>query len=302
MVGKGDLDFLVVGELCLDIDIIPGVRGRQTEIRSYSLLPAGSAGNTAIALRGFSADVSLLYPASQDHVDRILSDLMSLLDLSLIKIYGRGDSCVVVNIISRKGSRRAYTSKGPLIEGLEEVALINARFLHISGYLLELSPVSSVAKTVREMRDRSMVSLDLFPRVSSIGWDRLSDVIKNTHVVFGNREEFRSIGGSVEKAVEKILGLGVDTVIVKMGSKGAALFTGREKIMCPAKKISRGVLKGAGDVFNAAYLYSIYLGLEPGRALEVACEEASNHVAGQGIIASYMSGRSLSTLKIQGIL
>ncbi len=137
--GKGyDLDFLVVGELCLDIDIVPGKRGRQTEIKSYAVLPAGSAGNTAIALKGFSANVALSHPASRDHVDKILSDLMGLLDLSLIKIYGRGNSCVVVNIISRKGSRRAYTSKGPLIEDLGEVALFSAKFLHISGYLLEL--------------------------------------------------------------------------------------------------------------------------------------------------------------------
>ncbi|MEM4971357.1 MAG: carbohydrate kinase family protein [Sulfolobales archaeon] len=279
-------DFLVVGDLCLDIDIWPGRRVKQVEIKDYTITPAGSAGNTALALRAIdkSALIALAYPSSKDHVDKILRAMLRDSGIELISVRGKGGGCLVMNIITAKGYRRAYTSKGPKIEEVSKFFdIASASIIHIAGYLLELLPIDRFAEKLSLIKGSSVVSIDLFPRVSEIRWESLSKVLRTADIVLGNIYEIRSITGSIEKSVEKILSIGVDAVIVKKGSKGATLYRKtHEKISCTPGKVKPVILKGAGDVFNASFIDSIYRGSTYQEALEKACKNASEHVVGEG--------------------
>lgn len=279
-------EILVIGELCLDIDIKPGRRSRQVEIERISIIPAGSAGNTAIALKALepSAGVALLYPSSGDHIDHFLKNLVDRMGVEVIGIPGDGVACIVINIISSRGSRRAYTTKGPRISGLEvpNIDLMKPRILHISGYIMELAPHTEILELIRRIGVGAIVSIDLFPRISEIPWNIASEIIRKANIVFGNMRELASIGEGLERAISRILSLGIEAVVVKMGSRGARLYRRGESFSCKQHRVEAIYTKGAGDVFNAAFLSTIHRGGDMAEALERACHVASQHVAGSG--------------------
>jgi sugar/nucleoside kinase (ribokinase family) len=279
-------EILVIGDLCLDIDIKPGRRSRQVEIERIAIIPSGSAGNTAITLKALepSAGVALLYPSSGDHIDHILKNLASRTGVEVIGIPGNGTACVVVNIVSSRGSRRAYTTKGPRISRLEipDIDLTGSRIAHLSGYIMELAPYTEILEFIRRMRADTTVSIDLFPRISEIPWSIVSEIIRKTNIVFGNTRELSSIGGGLGKAINKILNLGAETVVAKMGSRGARLYRKGGSISCRHPRVEAIYTKGAGDVFNAAFLSIIYREGDMVEALERACYVAAQHVAGSG--------------------
>jgi|GEM_PF-2412831 bifunctional ADP-heptose synthase (sugar kinase/adenylyltransferase) len=70
---KGRYDFLVLGDLCLDIYIWSGRKAKQVEIKSYAVTPVGSAGNVALALKSIDMPVLIVlaYPSSEDPMDKI---------------------------------------------------------------------------------------------------------------------------------------------------------------------------------------------------------------------------------------
>jgi len=231
--------------------------------------------------------VALAYPSSGGHVEWFLKEILKILGIDLIGIRGSGHPCLVVNIMSRRGSRRAYTSRGPRIDGeaLSSALDTGAEIIHVSGYILELAPLGGLSELLKRARGRSRVCVDLFPRVSKIGWDSLSAVLSTAHVVLGNRSELQSLGGGLARAIEKILGLGVEAVVAKMGSAGAILYTRpHRRVKCSKTKRVETPLttKGAGDVFNAAFIGSLYEGSSYEDALERACTAASDHVRGGG--------------------
>lgn len=288
-VGRGFVrshEFLVIGDLCLDIDIKPGRRSGQVEIERISIIPAGSAGNTAITLRALepSAGVALLYPSSGDHIDHFLKNLVSKMGVEVLGVPGDGVACIVINVISTRGSRRVYTTKGPRVSKLEipDIDLMGSRVLHLSGYIMELAPHTEILELIRRIRAGTIVSIDLFPRISEIPWNMASEIIREANIVFGNMGELASIGGGLEEAINRILGLGPEAVVAKMGSRGARLYRRGESISCKQPRVKAIYTKGAGDVFNAAFLSTIYRGGDIAQALERACYVAAQHVTGSG--------------------
>jgi len=166
-------EVVVVGDACLDVDIFPETRGAQSVVRSFLVAPAGSAGNVAITLTALGINSLLLYPSGDDNVDDILSGMLSAIGQKFCKVRGEGYSCLVVNVISRRGARRVYTSVGPRISRFSCQVPRDARFLHISGYLLELASPEVIKGILDGVGEETTISLDLFPRVGLVSRDVL---------------------------------------------------------------------------------------------------------------------------------
>lgn len=58
----------------------------------------------------------------------------------------------------------------------------------------------------------------------------------------------------IEKAVKKLLNVGVEEVVVKLGGKGATLYTEKMSYHVDAYDVEVVDTTGAGDAFNAAYI------------------------------------------------
>jgi ribokinase len=99
------------------------------------------------------------------------------------------------------------------------------------------------------------------------------EIFQHVNYLTPNEEEIEALSRevfgeflSIEKAAERFLELGVENVIVKLGSKGALVVNKHKKKHFPAFKVKAVDTTAAGDVFNGAFA----VGLAEGRSLEDA--------------------------------
>ena len=89
-------------------------------------------------------------------------------------------------------------------------------------------------------------------------------------MVFMNESELKRLGGSdLKKSLREVSGLGIRDVIVKLGSKGSLFYTNGMLKREPARKVRVVDSTGAGDVFNAAFVYGFMSGLLPEQCLRL---------------------------------
>lgn len=279
---------LVVGDLCLDLDMRPGAsQGPQRFVEGLSACFSGSGGNTAVALASSGVSTDLASPVVEDLPFEILSRILrGLGGPRLFPIPGEGSTCVVVNIIGPRGARRAYTHPGPRIlpesaGALSKILSSSYDLLHVSGYLFELGGFGEIAEIIRISSERATTaSLDLFPRVASAG-PKILRLLRTFNIVLGNAAEFRALEKLLgTDPVKALLGMGVEVVVVKMGSRGARAYTPSGTARAEPARAEAVRLKGAGDVFNASFLTRYIETGDLRRSLEEAVEASSRHVAG----------------------
>jgi ribokinase len=95
-----------------------------------------------------------------------------------------------------------------------------------------------------------------------------------------NALELELITGESEvpKGAKTLIDLGVEIVAVKLGAKGCYVTNGEEKRTIPPYKVQAVDTTGAGDAFNAGFLY----GLIKNKTL-TQCGQLGNYVAAQSV-------------------
>ncbi|KAK9153228.1 hypothetical protein Sjap_000708 [Stephania japonica] len=121
------------------------------------------------------------------------------------------------------------------------------------------------------------------------------DLLTNVDIFSPNETELERLTGmptesfeQISQSVAKIHEMGVKEVLVKLGSKGSALFVeGEEPVRQPiiaAKKVVDTT--GAGDTFTAAFAVALVEGKSKQECLEFAAAAASLCVQVKGAIPS----------------
>ncbi len=106
-----------------------------------------------------------------------------------------------------------------------------------------------------------------------------------------NERELLQITGksSSEKAVKHLFKKGVESVIAKMGEKGAKVYLEKRILDIPAFKSSTVDTTGAGDSFNAAFIYGRLKGMDDEESARLAALAASITVSRKGTTSSFPS-------------
>lgn len=112
-------------------------------------------------------------------------------------------------------------------------------------------------------------------------------ISENVNILFGNREEVKILTGKEDpiEAGKAIADMGVDIVVVKVGSAGSYIFNNGKMITVDIYKADKVLdSTGCGDIYGGGFLY----GLAKGYDLEVC-----------GKIASYMAAQIISVPGVQ---
>lgn len=159
----------------------------------------GSAANTAVALSRLGVPVGFLGAVGDDEVGELLiEDLEDEgVDISMVqRLRGRLSSRVYVVVDVETGERgmvgvRDAANHFELREKVVEY-VAKARYLHISGYMLQDEPGrSTTMELIRRAEERGVeVSLDLTPEVSR------REMVRGLEVCYllCNEEEMRRLG------------------------------------------------------------------------------------------------------------
>ena len=192
-------------------------------------------------------------------------------------------------ILSRGDDRAILTSLGA-IDALDArvvdlAVLRSARHVHVSSYYLQGKLQATLKPLLVAARDGG-ASVSLDPNWDpDETWDGgLLALLPLLDYLFVNEQEARLIGRADDAlAGARALACNGPTVVVKLGGSGGLSVSGAETIRAPA--LPRAVVDttGAGDSFDAGFLYGLLAGWEAARCLELACVCGSLSVSAAGL-------------------
>jgi sugar/nucleoside kinase (ribokinase family) len=196
-------------------------------------------------------------------------------------------------ISSEDAERTMITDLGAAVTmaGLGDFADVirDSRVLHLTGYLMLGEPMASRAMEAVAVASQEQIpiSLDVAdPFVVGVTKDAMWALIEEfADIVFCNEEEAKALCG-VEQAEDAIVALGAvcETVVVKLGARGAVVRTGGQDYRVGIHPCDAKDTTGAGDAFAAGFLYGYVNGWDPARAADLGARVASATVAQVGAV------------------
>lgn len=264
--------------------------GEAISYDSYALKPGGKGANQAVALAKFGLNSHLVGTIGDDEYGKLI--------LKNLGSYGVNTTGVLVNpqvntglasIIIEKETARyaAYVALGgnDHIQPEQVEKALTHNEIHMVVMQLEM-PLETVYRTYELAKERNIpVFLDAGPAMK-ISLERLRGIF----VISPNEAEAFALSGidvsteeNAEKAAKKIYEEAKPQyVILKLGSKGALVYDGKEAKLIPGFKVEAVDTTGAGDTFNAAFLTSYCKGKSMEGAITFAHGAAGLSVTKQG--------------------
>jgi sugar/nucleoside kinase (ribokinase family) len=258
-----EYDIFVYGPIFCDLIFtgIPALPALGKELFANNLtISAGGSAIVAAGLQHLGAKVGLITDIGNDPISHIIWDVIDGLglDRKLIRRLEKPLSRVTVSMsYPEDRAFLTYFNQSGSPTNLQSILKENpARHLHICSFLaaLEIPDASEIAH-----QHGTTVSMDP-------GWDekalqdpRLLKIITNLDVFLPSQMELYQIAQiqNLDIAAHLIQSMMPNgTLVVKQGAQGAKGFTSQNEIHVPAINVSPIDTTGAGDAFDAGFLYA----------------------------------------------
>jgi sugar/nucleoside kinase (ribokinase family) len=147
--------------------------------------------------------------------------------------------------------------------------LAAARHFHLSSFFLQRGLRPSVGQLFRELKAAGLTtSLDTNDDPED-RWDGVFELLPFVDVFLPNqREALRLTGAATLELAVSQLAKRVPVLAVKLGSEGALARRGQEEFRSPAAKVTPVDPVGAGDSFDAGFLYRYLQGADLSTCLQ----------------------------------
>lgn len=203
------------------------------------------------------------------------------IDISNIIIDKKQKTGLSVNL-SRGRDRAVLTYIGAInalkAEQISDELIKKTRHLHIASYFLQDNlrlGIKGLFNKSKKLGVSTSLDTNWDPARKWAGINEVLDVID---ILFINETEVKALSGNEKvKTAVKMLGKKVDIIAVKLGPNGAIVRKGAETVIIPAFPAEVIDTIGAGDSFDAGFVYA-YLrnwSLERSLKLAVVCGSLS---------------------------
>ncbi len=295
------MSVLVIGDLNVDMEIRLPASGTTPHANPPpKLIGGGSAANTAAALARLDVPTRFAGTIGDDGFGRFaLADLTEAgVDTTAVTMTTEAPTVMVLVVIPSDGDRLIYVwpptggAHGSLLPDDAQEAVTGARWLHVSGISLRISPArEALVAAMRRARDRGVpVSLDLNLRLENWGWDDgfrtvVSDAVEQADVVFGAAvDEIGALSG-LDDEIQAAASLAGDhrLVIARLGPGGSVAFSEDDGVIrTPGYRVDVVDTVGAGDAFNAGFIAARIGGADLAESLRWGNAVAALTVTGTG--------------------
>ncbi|MBE8539336.1 PfkB family carbohydrate kinase [Geoglobus acetivorans] len=253
------------GALNLDkiylVDKIPS-KDEEGFVIDVDLHPGGSAANTIAGLATFGVRTSFIGKVGSDEEGRILiGDFENRrVDTSGI-IRAEGRSGVAMIFVDREGERAILVDPGVNDTIREDEinwdVVEKSEIIHMTSFICRMGD-DSFRSQIRVAKRAERVSLDPGMPYAEKGLKGLERLLKETTVFLPNRKELEIVFGmDWRDAVGETHSLGVEIVAVKLGKEGCFVSDGGTEEFVKAFPSNPVDTTGAGDAFNAGFLYGL---------------------------------------------
>jgi ribokinase len=223
----------------------------------------GSAANTMVGLARLGLKVGFVGKVADDYEGRLLLDdfRKENVDTHGIVVAKNGLSGVVMGFIDKEGQRALYVVPGvnDAIDpkGLSLDYLRRTRLLHLSSFVGEQS-FESQKRVVDLILSSVKVSFDPGMLYAKRGLSALRPIIRRAFAMMPNETELMLLTGKgYKEGAKKLISEGVEVVAVKLGKKGCFVTNGEEKHLLKPCKAEAVDTTGAGDAWNAGFIYGL---------------------------------------------
>ncbi|NMB61538.1 MAG: carbohydrate kinase family protein [Chloroflexi bacterium] len=265
----------LAGNLNIDMIIrnVPNLPlwGQEVLGNNYSIVSSGQTAYTAFALRKFNISIKIIGNVGNDiYGEKIINDLAnSGANIDEVEIVEDGKTGITVAIVRNDGER-AFVSdpsslvafNGSLLTRHHE-CIKESDFFFLMGIFflpgLELSDAQYTLAQAQAMGKITFLDTGWDPQ----GWQdktiyNLRKSLQHVDYFIPNLDEAHAITSEKdpEKAASALLNDGAKSVIIKMGVQGSLAKTNEVTIYTPAHSVKVIDAVGAGDVFNAGFVFS----------------------------------------------
>jgi sugar/nucleoside kinase (ribokinase family) len=275
-------DVLVVGEINVDLilsgDIEPVFGQVEKRVENAVLTVGSSSVIFACGAAWLGLKVAFTGVVGDDLYGHYMLDRMRARGIETGNIIlDRNQRTGLSVILSRKGERAILTYAGAIdalsADQIDRGLMKKCSHMHVASYYLQSSLRPDIPFLFAEAREHGLtISLDTNWDPSEV-WDgEIEEALCNTDVFLPNEQEAIAISKSrnVEDALDKLSSY-IGTVAIKRGSKGAIAQSGGEKAVCKAFPAEVVDATGAGDSFDAGFIYGMLKGFSLLESLQYGC-------------------------------
>ncbi len=300
-----DVDIIGFGALNVDklftVKNIAGIDG-ESFIKSEKKNPGGSAANTIIGLSKLGLNTSYIGKIAGDEEGDLLEYNLMVNDVYTNNlIYAdKGNSGKVLGFVSEDGDRELYVDPGVnddiTIDEINPLNINQTKILHYSSFV---GDSLNAQKELLEFIDDSVIlSFDPGMIYAEKGIGAIDSILKRTNILLINENELKllfedfykeklDLSEDIEISFRDLAVYlrddGIDTVVVKRGSKGAYAINNKDfEVKTPAFNVDAIDTTCAGDSFNAGFLFAYLNNYDLAKSCIIANWVASKSVQGFG--------------------
>ncbi len=274
-------DILVAGEINPDLilsgNVLPEFGQVEKLVDSAVLAVGSSSAIFACGAARLGLKVAFIGVCGKDVFGRFMLDEMEKRGVDVSNVIVRADEPTGISVILNRHSDRAILTHPGLIADLHasdipDGLLSQTNHLHVASYFLQtkLQPgLPALFQRAQSLGLTTSLDANYDPSEEWLGFDEL---LSTTNIFLPNKTEALSItrANDIESASKQLAGKS-ELVAIKLGAEGA-LACKLNKITY-AKSVLLNVVDtvGAGDAFDAGFLYGYFNNWPLERSLRLAC-------------------------------
>jgi len=269
------LELLAIGDVTVDLYLaLPGLPepSGDAHVQRMILRAGGSAANTAAVAAALGLSTALIGAVGIDPLGEWVRAQLAASGVDVRSIQRRPEAptSIITILVTPDGERTMLSYRGAsrfaALREEDRARLRRAAFFHLSGYaLLEESPLRRTAMALLEEAAAHGLRCALDPGLPAcrMAPEAVRGALHRTHILLlTEKEAWILFGPEPRRGFDEAPGL--RWMALKRGEQGCRLL-GREgeDIAVPAFRVPVSDTTGAGDAFNAGFLFGMACGTRP---------------------------------------
>jgi glucosamine-6-phosphate deaminase len=258
------------------------VFGEEHFSKNFRITIGGNAANFACALGNLGADTRLISIIGKDLYTDFLKSELEKFNVKSMLLKSNNQNGISNIMVAKSGERAILSNKGCLLEldsksvakkllpalSRGDIAYFGG-FFHLSGMK---KGFNDLLKKIR--KKGGLVFFDA--TFDEHGKWEVKSFAKYVDLFFLNEVELKHIAKTNQEnqALKKLAAMGFKKIVLKKGPKGSAIFSNGKKHYFPAFKGNSKDSTGAGDFFNAGFVFGLINGFS-----DLNCLRMGNYVA-----------------------
>lgn len=286
-------DIIVPGELNPDLiltdpDLEPRFGQAEILVAEATLTPGSSSVIFACGAARLGLRVAFIGVVGEDLFGRFMLEALDDRGVDTTYVIVDPDQQTGLTVILNRVNDRAMLTHLGAINALRadqipDDLLSQARHLHLASYFLQTSlqpDVPNLFQRARSLGLTTSIDTNWDPEER---WEGVHALLPLVNVFLPNDNEALALAGvdTVEAAATKLAGQS-EVVAIKLGAEGGLVAAGEQRYRSPALPVRVTDTVGAGDTFDAGFVYGYMQGWSFAKALQlaIACGSLSTQKSG----------------------